>query len=136
VFKSFSTLKTVLDDADVSARARRVFRDAQIVFSDSTGPVIAVFGIGDLKGRKGNDYKAAFFRISSTRIALRIFNSSGTGIETHVGNSTGSGDEVEQMVAAAANSPYVKIRFVKNSSESFSPSINYADATSFRGGAG
>lgn len=136
MFNSFSTLKTVLDDADVSARARRVFRDAQIVFSDSTGPVIAVFGIGDLKGRKGNDYKAAFYRITATRIAIRIFNSGGTGIATYVGNSTGSGDEVEQMVAAADGSEYVKIRFVKNSSENFSPSINYADATSFRGGAG
>lgn len=134
--KFFSTLTTVATNKTVSERARRVFRDSIITWQDSTGPVITVVGKGDLLRSKGNVYKAAFYRITATRIALRIFNSSGTGIETHVGNSTGSGDEIEQMVAAAASSPYVDIRFYKNSSESFSPSINYADATSFRGGAG
>jgi hypothetical protein len=136
VFKSFSTLKAVSNDADASNRARRVFRNSQIIFSDSTGPVIAVIGIRTLRGQRGNSYKAAFFRITSTRVAIRIFNQAGTGIATYVGNSTGSGDEIEQMVAAAAGSEFVKIRFIKNSSESFSASINFADATSFRGGAG
>lgn len=136
MFKAFSPLTTVVSDVETSVRARRIFKDSFVNFSDSTGLVISVKGIGDLKGRKGNFYKAAFYRITATRIAIRIFNSSGTGIATYVGNSTGSGDEVEQMVAAAAGSEYVRIRFVKNSSESFSPSINYADATSFRGGAG
>ena len=136
MFKALDTVKTVPSSFDISERARRVLKDCFVSFSDSTGRVLTLVGMGDLLRSKGNFYKASLYRISSTRVAVRIHDAAGVGVATYIGNATGPADEIYQLHLAMASSPYVRTIFHKNSTESFSPTILYADATSFRGGAG
>ena len=136
MFKSVNLVKTVKKVSKYIRKTRSRYADCFVSFSDSTGRVISFIGIGDLARSKGNVYKVSLYRVSSTRVAARIHDEAGTGIATYIGNATGPADEVYQLHLAMASSPYVRSLFHKNSTESFSPTILYADATSFRGGVG
>ena len=140
MFNALSPLRTLIKGYDRyrDRRERESLKNSYVSFSDSTGPCIAFIGIGDLLRSAGNVWSAALYRISADRVAVRIFNEAGVGIATYIGDSTspGAGDELRQLALACLSSTYITVRFVKNSTESFSPSIGVGDATSFCCGVG
>lgn len=114
------------------------FRYSSITFSDSTGPVLTIYGIGSLTRGGGNGYVASFQKINSEEYKLRVYSPSQSALATYIGatSSRGANDRISELHAAISGSPYIRSVFHKETTEALSASLAFADGTAFSNGRG
>jgi len=139
MFKSLTPVRTIKKSSVSRLNKNKRVRDCYIPFRDINGDkILTIFGKGDLKRRKGNDYSAVLYKITTDRYAVRIWDSSQAGIATYVGNATtpGSKDAIINLHAAIAGSPFIRSVFHNETLSTVSASLLFADGTAFSHGRG
>jgi hypothetical protein len=137
----FTAHKSVHPTRSFTSPARRrkgKLRYSSITFSDSTGPVLTIYGIGSLTRGGGNGYVASFWKQTNDRYAVRVFDPSETNLATYIGSASsgGAGDTISKVHAAISGSPYIRSVFHKETTEAISASLAFADGTAFSNGRG
>ena len=119
-------------------RKKGKLRYSSITFSDSTGPVLTIYGIGSLTRGGGNGYVATLFKVSADEYKLRLFGPSQAVLATYIGatSSRGANDRISELHAAISGSPYIRSVFYKETTEAISASLGYSDGTAFTNGRG
>ena len=137
MFKSHKSVYTTRLNKPTLSRKRQT-RVSFIVFSDSTGPVLTIYGIGDLEGVNGNGYVATFWKQNNDRYAVRLFDPSESSLATYIGSASsgGAGDTISKVHDAISGSPYLRSVFHKETTEAISASLGYSDGTAFVNGRG
>ena len=137
----FTAHKSVYPTRSFTSPARRKkgkLRYSSITFSDSTGPVLTIYGIGSLTRGGGNGYVATLFKVSDDEYKLRLFDPSQAVLATYIGSSSsrGAGDTISGLHTAISGSSYIRPVFHKETTEAISVSLAFADGTAFSNGRG
>ena len=137
MFKAHQSVYTTRLNKPTLSKSRKV-RNSSITFSDSTGPVLTIFGIGALTRGGARGYVATLFKVSADEYKLRLFDPSQSVLATYIGSasSRGSGDTISGLQTAISGSPYLRSVFHKETSEAISASLGYSDGTAFTNGRG
>ena len=138
MFTAHKSVHTTVSTISPSIRRKGKLRKSSITFSDSTGPVLTIYGIGSLTRGGGNGYVASFWKQTNDRYAVRVFDPSETNLATYIGSASsgGAGDTISMVHAAISGSPYIRSVFHKETTEAISASLTFAKGTAFSNGRG
>ena len=137
MFKAFQSIVSPSTRAGGYTRQRNN-KIPSTTFSDSTGPVIRIrFKI---PGERGNNYVANLLKLSGVKYRFRLWDKWGTRLNTITEDRTGFSppDVIEELVDSinsnATLKKYINVRFVKETTEAMSDSINIGDGQRLTGG--
>ncbi len=137
MFKAHQSVYTTRLNKPTLSKSRKV-RNSSITFSDSTGPVLTIFGIGALTRGGARGYVATLWKQNNDRYAVRLFDPSESSLATYIGSASsgGAGDTISKVHDAISGSPYLRSVFHKETTEAISASLGYSDGTAFVNGRG
>jgi len=136
MFKAFQAIKSLSSRAG-GYRRQAGKKIASTTFSDSSNRVIKVSFV--TTGKRGNNYVACLLKISATKYRFRLYAPDGTRLNTITKeDATPPSTVIAQLVDAingnATFKKYVDVKFLNETTEAMSDSVDIGDGQRLRGG--
>ena len=137
MFKSFTTLPSLTIKAGGWSLERNN-RRATTVFSqsDGTGCIKVTFVTS---GKRGNNYVACLLKLTATKYRFRLFAPDGTRLNTLTKEDASPPSTVIAQLVDAINGnatfkKYIHVKFLNETTEAMSDSVDIGDGQRLRGG--
>ena len=137
MFKSFTTLPSPTLKAGQRSLVRNN-RKATTLFSqsDGTGCIKVTFVA---PGRRGNNYVACLLKLTATKYRFRLYASDGTRLNTITKEDASPPSTVIAQLVEAINTnstfkKYIRVKFLNETTEAMSDSVDIGDGQRLRGG--
>ena len=112
-------------------------KTARTTFSDSSNRVMTVFATK--KGKRGNNYVANLLKITASKYRFRLWAPDGTRLNTLTKEDASPPSTVIAQLVDAINADgtfkkYINVRFLNETTEAMSDSVDIGDGQRLTGG--